>query len=82
MPARKRQTICLWCQKTGTANKVGFNSGRDVRLASLLNYIYNAGQKSISLYPEDAQRRMEETLRANAARPLFSGTAVSLSTSH
>ncbi|KAI0960008.1 hypothetical protein AcW1_004658 [Taiwanofungus camphoratus] len=33
------------------------------------------GQKSISLYPEDAQRRMEETLRANAARPLFSGTA-------
>ena len=28
------------------------------------------------LNSEDARRRMEETLRANAARPLFTGTAV------
>ena len=29
------------------------------------------------LDPEEAKRRIEETLRANAERPLFSGTAVS-----
>ena len=29
------------------------------------------------LDPEEARRRMEETLRANAERPLYSGTAVS-----
>ena len=28
------------------------------------------------LNPEEAKRRIEETLRANAERPLFSGTAV------
>lgn len=32
---------------------------------------------SVSLAPEDARRRVEETLKVNAARPLFTGTAVS-----
>lgn len=32
-----------------------------------------------SLDPEAARRRMEETLRSNAARPLYTGTAVSMS---
>lgn len=31
----------------------------------------------VDLDPAAAQRRMEEALRANAARPLFTGTAVS-----
>jgi antiviral helicase SLH1 len=30
-----------------------------------------------SLAPQDVRRRMEETLRANASRPLFTGVAVS-----
>lgn len=32
----------------------------------------------LSLSSEAARQRMEETLRANAARPLFTGTAVSI----
>ncbi|KAH7924026.1 Sec63-domain-containing protein [Leucogyrophana mollusca] len=32
--------------------------------------------KILSLVPQDARRRIEETLRMNAARPLFSATAV------
>lgn len=31
-----------------------------------------------SLAPQDVRRRMEETLRANASRPLFTGISVSL----
>jgi hypothetical protein len=30
-----------------------------------------------SLAPQDVRRRLEETLRANASRPLFTGVAVS-----
>lgn len=32
---------------------------------------------TVSLAQEDARRRIDETLKANAARPLFTGTAVS-----
>lgn len=34
------------------------------------------GHDSTSLNPEAARRRMEEQFRANAERPLFTGTAV------
>lgn len=36
----------------------------------------------LSLSSEAARQRMEETLRANAARPLFTGTAVSILNNH
>ncbi|KZT66005.1 Sec63-domain-containing protein [Daedalea quercina L-15889] len=36
---------------------------------------YRSANDSTSLDPEAARRRMEETLRANAARPLFTGAA-------
>ena len=45
---------------------------------SLLHWahVYSA-HDSNSLDPAAARRRIEETLRSNAARPLFTGTAVS-----
>lgn len=38
--------------------------------------LIHVAHDSGSLDPEAARRRMEEALRANAARPLFTGTAV------
>lgn len=39
-------------------------------------YLLKVGHALNSLSPEDARRRMEKNFRENAARPLFSGTAV------
>jgi hypothetical protein len=65
----------------GTFNRYGGENAGN-RQSVLLNITYSsltwASAAINSLAPQDVRRRMEETLRANASRPLFTGIAVSL----
>ena len=58
--------------------KEGASHSQRYFLRRSVTSVFLAGPAGLEvLSPEDARRRMEETLRANAARPLYTGTAVS-----
>lgn len=65
----------------GTSNRYG-GENASYRQSVLSNITYSsltwASAAIDSIAPQDVRRRMEETLRANASRPLFTGIAVSL----
>ena len=53
-----------------------------LRIAPTNQFIYSISDDGANLTYVDAKRRMEETLRHNAERPLFAGPAVSYFSSH
>ena len=64
-------------QKEGTLFPFIFDINEAELLPVTLEFVISESSGVQVLSPEDARRRMEETLRYNAARPLFTGTAVS-----